>query len=139
MELSYLMLTGSLAGLISILAHSVASSGVQLLRAPAKAGATSRADVTVGEALLHMLCGVALGALFWLSWGLAAIVDVPWWLRGLVFASLCWLALAAPLMLDLALAQRLSKRDAALIAARWATTCIIAGLACAWGWENGRV
>lgn len=139
MELSYLMLTGSLSGLISILAHSAVWSGVQLLRGPAQGPAAARAEVTVGEAVLHMMCGIALGALFWLSWGLAAVVDVAWWVRGLAFASLCWIALTAPVMIELAMARRLSKRDAALIAARWATTCVVAGLACAWSWHNGRM
>jgi hypothetical protein len=135
MELSYLMLTGSLSGLISILAHSVVWSGVELARGATKRAA-GLATVAVSEALLHMLCGIGLGLFFWLSWGLAALVAVPWWVRGLSFAALCWFVLAIPMLLELAFAQRLSARTAALTASRWATTCIIAGLACAWSWER---
>ena len=130
------MLTGSLSGLISILAHSVLWSGVEMVRgAPTDAGA-SRSAVAVSEALLHMLCGVGLGSLFWLSWGLAAIVDVAWWARGLAFAGLSWIALTAPMLLDLALSRRLSAQAAALVAVRWASTCVIASVACAWSWDR---
>jgi hypothetical protein len=130
------MLTGSLSGLISILAHSVVWSGVELVRGDAKNGAASPASIAVSEALLHMLCGIGLGALFWLSWGLAAVVDVAWWVRGLAFATLCWTALAVPLLLDLAFARRLASGAMLTLASRWATTCAIAGLACAWSWER---
>jgi hypothetical protein len=135
MELPYLMLTGSLSGLISILAHSIVWSGVELARGATKQAA-GLAAVAVSEALLHMLCGIGLGLFFWLSWGLAALVAVPWWVRGLSFAALCWFVLTVPMLLELAFAQRLSPRRAALTASRWATTCIIAGLACAWSWER---
>jgi hypothetical protein len=136
MELSYLMLTGSLSGLISILAHSVVWSGVELVRSGGKSMAPGPTSIAVSEALLHMLCGVGLGALFWLSWGLAAVVDVAWWVRGLAFAALCWTALAVPLLLDLAFARQLASRAILTLASRWATTCTIAGLACAWSWER---
>ena len=96
MELYYLMLTGSLSGLISILAHSVVGSGLNLVRGSPQDPSGTWSTVAISEALLHMLCGVGLGVLFWLSWGLAAIVDIAWWMRGLVFAGLCWIALIAP-------------------------------------------
>jgi hypothetical protein len=136
MELSYLMLTGSLSGLVSILTHSVVCSGVELARGSTKTAAGGLAAVAFSEAVLHMLCGIGLGLFFWLSWGLAALVAVPWWVRGLSFAALCWLVLTIPMLLELAFAQRLSARTAALTASRWATTCLIAGLACAWSWER---
>ncbi|MGH8178670.1 MAG: hypothetical protein ACREV5_20625 [Steroidobacter sp.] len=136
MDLSYLMLTGSLSGLISLLAHSVVWSGVELIRGPARASALAHSAIAVSEALLHMLCGISLGLLFWLSWGLAAVVDVSWWVRGLSFGSLCWFALTLPTLLDLAFAKRVPSNAAALAASRWATTCLITSLACAWGWER---
>jgi hypothetical protein len=136
MELAYLMLTGSLSGLTSILAHSVVWSGVELARRSTKTAAGGLATVALSEAVLHMLCGIGLGLFFWLSWGLAALVAVPWWVRGLSFAALCWFALTIPMLLELAFAQRLSARVATLTASRWATTCAIAGLACAWSWEG---
>ncbi len=132
MQLAYLMLTGSLSGLASVLAYSVFWTGLELAgrREP------SRADVSVADAFLHMSGGLVLGAMFWLSWGLPAIVGVPWWVRGACFALLCWCALSAPLVLELILARRLPRRDAGAAATRWAITCLIAGLACAWNFEE---
>lgn len=127
------MLTGSLAGLLSVLAHSVIQSAAGLVRGQS---ADTAATVQVSDALLHMLCGIGLGLLFWLSWGLAAVVDVPWWVRGLSFASLCWLALVLPTVISMALMRGISTRMAAVVASRWATTCLAAGLACAWSWER---
>jgi hypothetical protein len=134
-ELYWLMLTGSLSGLISVLAHSVAQSTLELLRGRSTAQPLLDIPVQIPDALLHMLCGAGLGMLFWLSWGLAAIVDVPWWVRGLSFGSLCWLALLLPGVLSIGWSQAPAKTTLA-IALRWATTCLIAALACAWSWER---
>lgn len=136
MELSYLLLTGSLSGLVSTLAHSVAGSALELFRPPGTTADASLATIQISEALLHMLCGVGLGLMFWLSWGLAAIVDVSWWVRGLSFGGLCWLALAVPSVVSISLVRGIPLSAATLIASRWATTCLIAGLACAWSWER---
>jgi hypothetical protein len=136
MELSYLMLTGSLSGLISVLLHAVLGSSLELLRGRASAAATASVPLQVSDAILHMLCGLGLGLLFWLSWGLAAVVSVPWWVRGLSFGSLCWLSLALPSVISVALTRDAAIRIAATMAARWATTCLIAGLACAWSWRR---
>ncbi|HLS80285.1 MAG TPA: hypothetical protein VK025_02665 [Steroidobacter sp.] len=134
------MLTGSLSGLLSVLIHSVLCAGMELIRgspaADAPAAPPPSSSVEARGALLHMLCGAGLGLLFWLSWGLAAVVAVPWWLRGASFASLCWLALAAPIIADQLLAKRITRSTAVLTASRWATTCMIAGLACAWSWAR---
>lgn len=133
MELSYLLFTGSLSGLISILGHSVFWSVVELT-GRRRAG-TLPQQVQVAEAFLHMLFGVTLGFLFWLSWGLAAIVKVAWWVRGLVFGSLAAAALV-PALLDALLSGRMHGKLLAIVGSRWLTTCLIAGLSCAWSWEN---
>jgi hypothetical protein len=137
MELSYLIFTGALSGVISALGHSVVWSAVTLLQSPARSrtfAATTTLEVL--EILLHMGAGAALGFLFWLSWGLAAVVDVSWWVRGLSFGSLCWLALALPVTLSLAMTNRIGTWSAAATGSRWATTCVIAGLSCAWSWDR---
>jgi uncharacterized membrane protein (Fun14 family) len=137
MELSYLIFTGALSGVISALGHSVAWSAVSLLQSPPQARTfASSTTIEVLEILLHLCAGALLGLLFWLSWGLAAVVDVAWWVRGVSFGSLCWLALALPVTVSLALTQRVSATSAASTASRWATTCIIAGLSCAWSWDR---
>jgi hypothetical protein len=136
MDLTNLILTGSLAGLVSVLAQSIAWTAFEFVRAPT-AAAASKATLEYSEAFLHMLSGSCLGLLFWLSWGLAAVVEVPWWVRGVSFGSLCWLALALPVTIGVARAHGVSPSAVALLATRWGTTCLAAALACAWNWENG--
>lgn len=133
MELSYLLFTGSLSGLVSILGHSVIWSLLGALRL--QRVSTYDPQVQIAEAFLHMLCGVVLGFLFWLSWGLAAIVDVTWWLRGLAFAGLAAL-LTVPPLVNVLLTRRWDPALTALFASRWASTCLVAGLSCAWSWER---
>jgi hypothetical protein len=133
MELSYLVFTGSVSGLVSILGHSVLWSLIELVR-PRRAGAADP-QVQIAEAFLHMVLGVALGLLFWLSWGLAAIVEVAWWIRGLAFSALAML-LMLPMLLNLLLTRRIEHGLLAVFASRWITTCLVAGLSCAWSWER---
>lgn len=133
MELTQLLLTGSLSGLISVLAHSAAWSAFGLLR---RSPNVSRAEPPISEAVLHMGSGIALAWLFWLSWGLAAVIDARWWVRGVAFGMLCWTALALPAVASIALARLLDMRSAMLIASRWATTALTVGLACAWSWHQ---
>ena len=64
------------------------------------------------------------------------MVDVPWWVRGLSFGSLCWVSFAVPSVVGIALARDLPVATIAEAAMRWATTSVIAGLACAWSWER---
>ena len=134
MELTYLLLMGALSGLVGVLAHSVVYSVFELIRSRGTAGGT----LQLTDAFLHLICGAGLGLLFWLSWGLAGLVEVPWWVRGVTFAALCWLPISLPAVLNAAIsAQRaLSTRTIAAMATRWATTCLIAGLTCAWSWER---
>jgi hypothetical protein len=134
MELSYLLLMGALSGLVGVLAHSVVYSMFELIQSRGRVGGT----LLLSDAFLHLVCGSGLGLLFWLSWGLAGLVDVPWWVRGVTFAALCWLPISLPAVLNAWIsAQRaLSTKAIAAMATRWATTCLIAGLTCSWSWER---
>jgi len=133
-ELTYLLMMGALSGLVGVLAHSVVYSLIELIRASGSASGTFQ----LSDAFLHLVCGAGLGLLFWLSWGLAGLVEVPWWVRGVTFASLCWLPISLPAVLNAGFtAQRaLSTKTLAAMASRWATTCLIAGLTFAWSWER---
>jgi hypothetical protein len=135
-ELSYLMMMGSMSGLVAVLAHSVIYSFYELIRRR-EAGLGS---LSITDAFLHLICGTGLGLLFWLSWGLAAIVDVSWWVRGATFAMLCWVPLSLPAVVAAWISpgqeRGLSTKAMAIMASRWATTCLIAGLTCAWSWER---
>lgn len=136
MDLTYLLLMGSLSGLVGVLTHSVGYSIYELVRSRG----TATGSLQLADAFLHLVCGTGLGLLFWLSWGLAAVVDVPWWVRGLSFAGLCWFALSLPAVLNAWLSaapeRGISIKIAAVMASRWATTCLVAGLTCAWSWER---
>lgn len=137
MELSYLLLTGSLSGLVGILAQAVLWSLAEAVFPRLRAAAdTSSRQLDVPDILLHMAAGVGLGLLFWLSWGLTAIVDVTWWQRGLAFGALTWAALILPSLISIARAMQIAAMPVTVLAMRWATTCVIAGLACAWSWER---
>ncbi len=94
-------------------------------------------QVQVAEAFLHMLFGVTLGFLFWLSWGLAAIVDVTWWVRGLAFGGLAAVALV-PALLNTLLSGRMRGKLLAIFGSRWLTTCVVVGIGCAWSWEKSQ-
>jgi hypothetical protein len=135
-ELSYLMMMGSMSGLVAVLAHSVLYSIYELLR---RRGA-DLSSLSLTDAFLHLICGTGLGLLFWLSWGLAAMVDVSWWVRGVTFAMLCWVPVSLPAVvaawISAAPEPGLSTKAMALMASRWAMTCLIAGLTCAWSWER---
>lgn len=127
---------GSLSGLVAVLAHSVLYSIYELLRWRG----TVLSSLSLTDACLHLICGTGLGLLFWLSWGLAGMVDVPWWFRGVSFAMLCWVPVSLPAVVGAWMTappeRGLSAKAMAMMASRWAMTCLIAGLTCAWSWER---
>jgi hypothetical protein len=129
------MFTGGLSGLLSVFGHSVAWSVAERLglRNPES---PIEVHPTVIEMLLHLIAGVALGAIFWLSWGLAAVVDVTWLVRGLVFASLTFIAACLPALASHMLATRDSKVSSIAVIARWATTFLAVSLSCSWNWSH---
>ncbi len=83
-----------------------------------------------------MFAGAGIAALYWLSWGFAALVEVPWWVRGLAFGIGCWLAIALPVLIACGLQLRLRAAAVALLAFDWIATCLLAALACAWSWAK---
>lgn len=137
MEPSYFLFTGSLGALISILTHSVVYSGLELLRMPRLNAVLAQVQVSVAETLLHLLSGIAMGLLFWLSWGLAAVVAIEWWWRGLMFGVMCGLGLVLPALATLSLTRREPLAQNLAVGARWLTTCLMVGLACAWQYAKG--
>ena len=136
MKLTYLLLMGALSGLVGVLAHSIVYSVFELIRSRGTAAGT----LQLTDALLHLICGAGLGLLFWLSWGLAGLVEVAWWVRGVTFAALCWVPISLPAVLNAWVSAQptrgLSAKMIGVMASRWATTCLIAGLVCAWSWER---
>jgi hypothetical protein len=134
MELTQLLFTGSLSGLLSVLAHATFWGAVSCL---VRGNTVPRyAEPPLAEAFLHMAAGIALAFLFWLSWGLAGLTENRWWVRGLIFGGLAWFALALPTVAGLVAGRIIDARAGAFAGSRWATTALGVGLACAWSWHR---
>lgn len=135
-HLAWLMLMGGLGGLISLLIYAASSSALGIWLARTADIVVPPSSQQVSQALLHMLCGMGLALMFWLSWGFAAIVDVAWWARGLSFGGVCWTVLMLPCLIGTALMRPIAPLAWTLDVARWLSTCLVSALASAWGWER---
>ena len=135
MELAYHLFTGALAAVLAGLFNTVAAPALAALRTGDRGlWRESTLPAQLATLTVHVLVGIGLGLLFWLSWGLTAIVGVPWWLRGGVFALLLWLVCCLPLLAMQLLSLRLSWKTAASFAIEWLVIFASVGLACAWTW-----
>jgi hypothetical protein len=88
------------------------------------------------DAALRAAAGAALGFLFWLGWGLIAVVGWPWYAIGLLYGGLCWAAVAAPVLATLLLHGRAHARPVAAHAVEWLVACLSVGLLCALAWHR---
>lgn len=129
------LLAGGLGGLASALAHSVLWSAVELWRPQLASQWSGGRSLSLAGVLLHFVGGTVLALLFWLSWGLAALVDIAWWERALIFGGLAWMALSMPAVLTTCLARELPWQASVSLLAQWACTCLLTSFACAWSWE----
>jgi hypothetical protein len=86
----------------------------------------------------HVVAGVTLGFLFWVSWGLTAIVSIPWWQRGITFGLITWMGVAGPLLLSQIAGARVSALLVLKSAFEWLSACTLIGLWCAYQWSGGR-
>jgi len=99
----------------------------------------SRTETTarvVGAAALRAVAGGALGFLFWLGWGLIALVGQPWYAIGLLYGALCWSAIAAPVLGTLLLRGHGTRLALAAHALEWLVSCAAIGLLCALAWHR---
>ena len=90
----------------------------------------------LGTAIVYGACGAAAGLLFWLGWGLIAIVGQPWFVVGPLFGVLAWVAVAMPALGTLLLQGYGSARAIAAHALEWLFTCLGVGLLCALAWHR---
>jgi hypothetical protein len=135
-ELFMSLLAGCAGGLVGTLWNGMVSSA---LLARARAGGAWRGETMtrlVASALLYGACGAVLGFLFWLSWGLVALVEKPWPAVGLLFGLLCWAGGALPVLGMLHLRLREPRRVAAVLAVEWLVACLAAGVLCALTWHR---
>jgi len=136
MDLVAVLFYGALAGLSAgVLTEFIATYLVNDKVAPWR---ERRLAHELAAVALHLLAGIALALLYWLSWGLTAIVGVEWWQRGMAFALLTWAALVLPLLATQLLYARVGWRWFVQFALDGLLTCAIVGLACAWTWSGGR-
>ncbi len=87
-------------------------------------------------AVLRAAAGAMLGFLFWLGWGLIAVVGLPWYATGLLYGGVCWAALVVPALGTLELRGRAATRGLAAHALEWLVTCLAIGLLCALAWHR---
>lgn len=137
-ELLMSLLAGFAGGLVGTLWNNVVSSA---LLAQGRAGDRQAwHDESAGRlfagALLYGACGALLGFLFWLSWGLIALVGKPWVAVGVLFGLLCWAGAALPALGMVHLRLRTPKRLAAVLALEWLVACLAIGVLCALSWHR---
>jgi len=94
------------------------------------------ASRVLAGAALRAAAGAALGFLFWLGWGLIALVDTPWYRVGLLYGALAWAALVAPALGTLALRSHGPARPLVAHAVEWLLTSLTIGLLCALAWHR---
>lgn len=94
------------------------------------------AAAMLAGAAVRAASGGLLGFLFWLGWGLIAVVNTPWYATGLLYGTLCWAALAAPVVGTWPLRRSTGGSAAIAHAVEWLVTCLAIGLLCAYAWHR---
>jgi len=128
-----LLVYGSMGGLAGVLVNAILRPLLPAHAAEARDKLSWRDLVEVGA---HLAAGAGIAALYWLSWGFAALVAIPWWERGLAFGAACWIALVLPVLMTGAVRFRLTPARLGIIAFEWGCTCLFAALACARIWAT---
>ena len=90
----------------------------------------------LGGALLYGLGGAAAGFLFWLGWGLTALVATPWALVGLLYGALLWSFAVLPAVGIGGLRMRQPAALVALLAVEYLVAATAVGLFCAYAWHR---
>jgi hypothetical protein len=138
-ELFLSMLAGFAGGLCGTLWAGLVTTPL-LARRPALRPAEPWHEETATRLLmcaaLYGACGAAAGLLFWLGWGLVALVSTPWPVLGATYGGLLWLGGTVPSLGSLALRQRRARGAVALVALEGLVACLAAGLLCAYAWQR---
>jgi hypothetical protein len=139
-ELMMLMLAGIAGGLAGTLWGGLVTApwlaGRSTSASPPAGWRGESAARVVAGAAIYAACGAAAGFLFWLGWGLIALIDAPWHRVGLLFGALLWSASALPLLAALAL-RRIEPPGVALaLAVEALVASASVGLLCAWVWHR---
>ena len=138
MELAQILNAGGLAGLaVGVTNGLLAWSLARMFAVSAEDLRPTTSQGYALRVLLHLIAGIGLALLYWLSWGLAALVNVTWWQRGLAFAAITWGVTCLPFAFAVLATQRWRWRAAALALTQWLYSFVLIGLACAWSWVKG--
>jgi len=136
-ELWMTVLAGLSGGLAGVLwSGFVTTPWLARLAVAAEPSPTDTAARVLAGSALRGSGGAALGFLFWLGWGLIAIVGQPWYVIGLLYGLLIWTATVAPVLGTLALRGHGPPRAVTAHAVEWLFTCLAIGLLCALSWHR---
>jgi len=129
---------GAAGGLLGVLWHGVVSTPWLAATLGQRAAAERRETLLqlLAGAVVRAAAGVALGALFWASWGLIALVSTAWYVLGAAFGLLCWAGVALPVAASLRTNGDLPPGVLVVHAAEWLATCLAIGLFCAYAWRH---
>ena len=133
-----MVLAGIAGGLVGTLWAGLVSTPLYA-RWPALRLATWQPETAarlLAGAVLHGACGATAGLLFWLSWGLVAVVSTPWHAVGAIYGGLLFAAGALPTLGTLAIRGRHHLGAVAVLAAEGLVTAVSAGVMCAYVWER---
>ncbi len=88
----------------------------------------------LASAVLYGTCGAAAGFLFWLGWGLVALVAISWPAVGLLFGLLVWSSAALPALGAVWLRLRELRAIALVQVLEALVASLSVGLLCAFVW-----
>ena len=132
------LFAGASGGLLGVMWHGLVSD--PWLARVMPAGASPRQQEPLSQMIAFAAArtgaGVVLGALYWASWGLIAIVSAPWYVVGPAFGLLCWTGAALPALGTLRMSGAAAVDVVRIHAVEWLATCIAVGLACAYAWHR---
>ncbi|HWJ07397.1 MAG TPA: hypothetical protein VNS57_16600 [Steroidobacteraceae bacterium] len=103
---------------------------------PAEPWQAETATRLLAGAALYGACGAAAGLLFWLGWGLVAVVSAPWPALGATYGGLLWLAGTLPALGSIALRQRRARGAVVVVAIEALVACLATGVLCAYVWQR---
>ena len=137
-ELLMSLLAGLAGGLVGTLWGGTVSERLLARERHAESGdrPADTLGTLVASGLLYGACGAALGLLFWLGWGLIALVAAPWPAVGLIFGLLCWSGGALPALGMMRLRRQAPPRVVAVLAIEWLVACLAVGVLCALTWHR---
>lgn len=87
-------------------------------------------------AVLYGMGGAVAGFLFWLGWGLTALVEPSWPAVGLLYGVLLWAGAVLPALAVLRVRLRQPARLLALLALEFLVATLAVGLFCAYAWQR---